>query len=120
MTEPSASLSESVTTTSGTDDDYAMRVIAARCGDDVAGQVVPASLFVLVMDVLHELEERVQAVADAVGGGFDVRRQRGHRSGLKAGQRPSLWLLAAVPERMTPTALSCLRSSFLTSFGTTY
>jgi hypothetical protein len=48
-------------------DDYAMRLIAHRCGDAIAAQIVPASLFVAVMEVIDALQERINALASLDG-----------------------------------------------------
>jgi hypothetical protein len=43
------------------DDDYLTRLIAHRCGEEVAASVVPARIFVDVLEVMNALGERVAA-----------------------------------------------------------
>lgn len=46
--------------------DYAMRCIMQQCGPEIANMVAPASIFALVLEVIAELQERIDALAARV------------------------------------------------------
>ncbi len=48
------------------DDDYLMRLIEARCGDDVAAAVVPMSVFEKVLDAIKQIEDRVDQLEQRI------------------------------------------------------
>jgi hypothetical protein len=48
-----------------------MRLISARCGPEIAAAVVPAEILELILEAIDALEERAEALGEAVCG-FDV------------------------------------------------
>jgi hypothetical protein len=50
------------------DADQADRIIRARCGDEIADQVIPVSIFMLVWDVIAAMQDRVDEIAAMASG----------------------------------------------------
>jgi hypothetical protein len=46
------------------DDAYVMATILQRCGSKVAGEVVPVSILVAVLDVLDAMQERLAEIEE--------------------------------------------------------
>jgi hypothetical protein len=41
------------------DDDYIMRLISARCGEETADAVVPISVLAQVLDIVSQMQDRL-------------------------------------------------------------
>jgi hypothetical protein len=47
---------------------YAMRLVAARCGDEIAAMVVPAEVMELIVEAIEGLQARIAALTLTAGG----------------------------------------------------